>query len=179
MRRRTWPYLLSVILAGSCSLTHAQRTDLRLLAVLGSWERHDDSSRFEVTATDTANATSVIKGTCSTRGKCRLSLPLDHVYRVELSGTGHVPEHVILDLNGPTIKQRKWGYRMRFTLKLMPRIDSVDFGICERPLGYSHFEKKENQFTWDERYTHELTPYYETMQNAYEERMRKLVTTGR
>ncbi len=178
MRSRTWPYLLSVILAGSCSLAHAQRTDLRLLAVLGSWERNDDSSRFSVTATDTANAANVINATCSARGKCRLNLALDHVYRVELSGTGHVPKHVILDLNGPGIKQRKWGYRMRFTVKLMPRIDSVDFSICARPLGYSHFEKKENQFAWDERYTHELTPYYETMQNAYEERKRKLVTTA-
>jgi hypothetical protein len=178
MRSRIWNYLLPVILAGSCSLAHAQRTDLRLLAVLGSWERNDDSSRFAVTASDTANATHVISGTCSARGKCRLNLPLDHVYRVELTGTGHVTKHVILDLNGPTIKQRKWGYRMRFAVKLMPRIDSVDYSICERPLGFSHFEKKENQFTWDERYTHELTPYYETMQNAYEERKRKLATSG-
>lgn len=175
MRSRTWPYLLSMILAGSCSLCHAQRTDLRLLVVLGSWERHDDSSRFTVTATDTVNGAHVVTSTCSARGKCRLRLPLDRVHRLELSGTDHVPKHVILDLNGPDQKQRKWGYSMRFALKLMPRIDSVDYSICERSLGNSHFNKKENQFTWDERYTHELTPYYETMQNAYEERKRKRV----
>ncbi len=178
MQRRIWPYLLSVILAGSCTLVHAQRTDLRLLAVLESWERDDDSTRFSVMAVDTANAVSLITGTCSEGGKCRLSLPVDHVYRVELSGTGHVSKHVILDLNGPSIKQRKWGYRMRFAVKLMPRIDSVDYSICERPLGLSHFAKKENQFSWDERYTLELTPFYETMQNAYEDRKRKLVPIG-
>ncbi len=176
MRCRFRRYLFSMMLVGAYAAGHAQRTDLRLLAVLGSWERQDESSRFEVTARDTTNANNVIHVPCSTRGKCRLNLPLDHVYRVDLSGTRHVPKHVILDLNGPTIKERKWGYRMRFAVKLMPRLDSVDYSICERPLGYSHFEKKENQFTWDERYTHELTPYYETMQNAYEGRRRKLVT---
>ncbi len=151
------------------SVAIAQRTDVRFTVVLGSWDEHNDSAQFMLTAVDTAKASIILTGVCSISGKCRIDLPLDHVYRVEFSGTGHVPEHLIVDLNGPTIKQRKWGYRMRIALTLMPRIDPVDYSICERPISYAHFDPKDNQFIWDERYTFELTPYYETMQNQYKE----------
>ena len=119
-----------------------------------------------------------MKAECSAKGKCRLNLPLDHVYRVELSAEGHVPKHVVMDLNGPGIKQRKWGYNTRFKMKLMPRIDSVDFSVCERPVSMASFNKKENQFTWDEHYTFELTPYYETMENQYTDVVRRREGTG-
>lgn len=145
----------------------AQRTDMRLSAVASCWEKSDDTTRFTITALDTAAGATPLIAECSTKGKCRINLPLDHVYRVEISAEGHVPKHVMIDLNGPGIKQRKWGYDTRFKLKLMPRIDSVDYGICERPVGLASFNKKENQFVWDDRHTYELEPYYEAMENKY------------
>jgi hypothetical protein len=147
--------------------TTAQRTDLRLTAVVSCWEKGDDSTRFTITALDTATGAAPVRAECSTKGKCRLSLPLDHVYHVEISGEGHVPKHVMIDLNGPGIKQRKWGYNTRFKLKLMPRIDSVDFSVCDRPVSLGSFNKRENQIVWDERHTYDLAPYYEAMENQY------------
>lgn len=146
---------------------------MRLTAVVKCWEKTDDSARFSITAWDINVDTLPFKAECSSKGKCRLDLPLDHVYRVELSAEGHVPKHVIVDLNGPGIKQRKWGYNTRFKLKLMPRIDSVDYSVCERPVSMASFNKRENQFNWDDRYTFELTPYYETMENRYVEVARR------
>ncbi len=154
-------------------MASAQHTDLRLVAVVKCWEKTDDSTRFTITALDTAAGSAPMKAECSAKGKCRLDLPLDHVYRVELSSEGHVPKHVIVDLNGPGIKQRKWGYNTRFNVQLMPRVDSVDYSVCERPLSYARFNKKENEFIWDEQYSFYLTPYYETMQNRYAEVMRR------
>jgi hypothetical protein len=170
LRNRT-ALLLALALSGTTAA--AQRTNLRLVAVVRCWEKADDSTRFTITALDTAAGAVPIKADCSANGKCRLSLPLDHVYRVELAGESHVPKHVVVDLNGPGIKDRKWGYDTRFTVQLMPRIDSVDYSVCERPLSYARFDKKENQFNWDERYTYELTPYYETMENRYTEVVRR------
>lgn len=158
-----------LVLIGLLGSVSAQRTDLRLTAVVRCWEKTDDSTRFTITALDTAAGAVPMKAECSAKGKCRMNLPLDHVYRVELSGEGHVSKHVTIDLNGPGIKQRKWGYNMRFKMKLMPRIDSVDYSVCERPLSKAHFDKKTNQFVWDEQYTFDLTPYYETMENRYTE----------
>ena len=174
--RKRWPiFLLGV---GILSHSSAQRTDLHLTAVVRCWEKTDDSTRFTITALDTAAGAVPMKAECSAKGKCRLNLPLDHVYRVELSAEGHVPKHVVMDLNGPGIKQRKWGYNTRFKMKLMPRIDSVDFSVCERPVSMASFNKKENQFTWDEHYTFELTPYYETMENQYTDVVRRREGTG-
>lgn len=148
---------------------HTSATDLRFIVAVRCWEKGDDSTRFAVTATDTTTRGIVARTNCSAKGKCKLALPLDHVYRVEMSGDGHVPKHLVMDLNGPGIRQRKWGYDTRITVSLMPRIDSVDYGVCEKPLGFARFTKKENQFVWDERYTHELEPYYEAMENRYRE----------
>ncbi len=157
---------------GLLATVSAQPTDLRLTAMVRCWEKNDDLTRFTLTALDTSAGAVPIKAECSAKGKCRINLPLDHVYRVELAGEGHVPKHVMIDLNGPGIKQRKWGYNTRFKVKLMPRIDAVDYSVCERPLSKASFNKKENGIVWDERYTHDLTPYYETMENQYEEKSR-------
>ena len=156
---------LSVLILSPLAL--GQRTNVRLTVLLSSWDKQNDSAQFSLQAFDTAGTSSTVNGTCSDEGKCKIDLPLDHVYRLELAGTGHVAKHMILDLNGPTLKDRKWGYRMRITVKLMPRIKNVDYSICERPLGLSHFDHKDNQFVWDERYSAELEPYYEAMQNQY------------
>ncbi len=145
----------------------AQSTDLRLTAMVSCWEKQDDSTRFTISARDTAAGAIPLRAECSAKGKCRLVLPLDHVYRVELSAEGHVPKHVLMDLNGPGVKQRKWGYNSRFNVQLMPLVDSVDFSVCERPLSKASFNKKENQFVWDERYTYELAPFYESMEIRY------------
>jgi hypothetical protein len=166
-------YSVLFVLIGFLTNVSAQRTDLHLTAIVRCWEKTDDSTRFTISALDTAAGAMPIKAECSAKGKCRLNLPLDHVYRVELSGEGHVPKHVMIDLNGPGIKQRKWGYNTRFKLKLMPRIDSVDYSVCERPVSMGSFSKKENQIVWDERYTYDLTPYYETMENRYAEVARR------
>ena len=149
------------------ALLPAQSTDLRLIAVVSCWEKQDDSTRFTISALDTSSGAVPIRADCSARGKCRLNLPLDHVYRVELSAPGHVPKHVMMDLNGPGIKQRKWGYNTRFKVQLMPLVDSVDFSVCERPLSKAGFNKKENGFVWDERYTYDLAPFYESMEIRY------------
>jgi hypothetical protein len=162
-------YFAMLVSIGLLTAASAQRTDLRLTAAVRCWEKNDDSTRFTITALDTSAGAIQLKAECSAKGKCRIDLPLDHVYRVELSGEGHVPKHVVIDLNGPGIKQRKWGYSTRFTVKLMPRIDSVDYSVCERPLSKAHFDKKTNEFVWDEQYTFDLTPYYETMENRYTE----------
>ena len=138
-----------------------------------SWEKGNDSTAFSITALDTTAGAIPMKAPCSGKGKCKIDLPLDHVYRVEISRDGHVPKHVMMDLNGPSIKKRTWGYDTRFNLQLMPRIDSVDKSVCERPLSMASFNKKENQFVWDERYTYELTPYYEVMENRYVEVMQR------
>jgi len=171
MPKRWFTVLLSTV----CLVTtgSAQRTDLRLVAVVKCWEKTDDSTRFTITALDTSAGALPMKAECSAKGKCHITLPLDHVYRVELSAEGHVPKHVMIDLNGPGIKQRKWGYNTRFKVKLMPRIDSVDYSVCERPLSKASFNKKENDIVWDERYTFDLTPYYETMENRYADMMRR------
>lgn len=164
--RLVWLGGMALLFAGPVL---AQRTDLRLRVSVRCWEKDDDSTRFAVSAVDTVPGSTPISTDCSVKGKCKLTLPLDHVYRVEMNAPGHVPQHVILDLNGPGIRQRKWGYDTRISVELMPRIDSVDYSICERPIGKAHFNKRENQFVWDERYTHELEPYYETMENRYRE----------
>ena len=162
-------YSALLVFIGLLNTAFAQRTDLRLTAQVRCWEKTDDSTRFHITALDTSAGAVPVKAECSAKGKCRINLPLDHVYRVELSAEGHVPKHVMIDLNGPGIKQRKWGYNTRFKVKLMPRIDSVDYSVCERPLSKASFNKKENGIVWDERYTFDLTPYYETMENRYTE----------
>lgn len=172
-RMPTCRYPILFMLIGLIGQAQAQRTDLRLTTVVRCWEKGDDSTRFLITALDTSAGAVPIRAECSAKGKCRLSLPLDHVYRVELSAQGHVPKHVIMDLNGPGIKQRKWGYDTRFKLKLMPRIDSVDYSVCDRPVSLTSFNKRENQFIWDDRYTFELAPYYETMENRYVEVARR------
>jgi hypothetical protein len=166
-------YSALFMLIGFLTNVSAQRTDLHLTAMVRCWEKADDSTRFTITALDTSAGAIPMKAECSSKGKCRINLPLDHVYHVELSAEGHVPKHVKMDLNGPGVKQRKWGYRTRFKVKLMPRIDSVDYSVCERPLSLAHFDKKANEFVWDEHYTFDLTPYYETMENRYTEVMRR------
>lgn len=165
-------YFAFFVFIGLGATASAQRTDLRLTAIVRCWEKNDDFTRFTITALDTSAGAVPLKAECSAKGKCRINLPLDHVYRVELAGEFHVPKHVMIDLNGPGIKQRKWGYNSRFKVKLMPRIDSVDYSICERPLSKASFSKKENGIVWDELYTHDLTPYYESMENQYEEKSR-------
>jgi len=167
--RWSFALIMCLILLSGAS---AQRTDLRLTAVVRCWEKDDDFTRFSLSALDTAKGAIPLKAECSAKGKCHINLPLDHVYRVELAGEGHVPKHVMIDLNGPGIKQRKWGYTSRFKVKLMPRIDAVDYSVCERPLSKASFNKKENGIVWDERYTHDLTPYYEAIENQYEEKSR-------
>lgn len=162
---------VAMLFTPAAEAQHTSATDLRLTVAVRCWEKGDDSSRFSVTATDTTTRGIVARTDCSTKGKCKLALPLDHVYRVEMSGDGHVPKHLVMDLNGPGIRQRKWGYDTRITVSLMPRIDPVDYAICDKPLGLARFNMKENQFVWDERYTHELEPYYEAMENRYREVM--------
>lgn len=154
------------LLAGLSSLLSAQHDDLRLTAVLRSWDKTIDTAHFSLQATDTVSHV-VVKGVCDEHGKCFVRLPLYRVYRVELSGTGYVTNSLVLDLNGPTLKQRKWGYRLRIALPLMPRLDQVDYNICERPLSYARFDPKQNEYMWDERYSAELEPYYETLRNRY------------
>ena len=167
MQKRLRPIFIALLAMAFSTLAVGQRTNVRFTVLLSSWDKQNDTALFSLQAIDTAGTSSMVKGTCSRDGKCKIDLPLDHAYRLELAGTGHVPKHLILDLNGPTPKDRKWGYRMRITVKLMPRIKDVDYSICERPLGLSHFDHKDNQFVWDERYSAELEPYYETMQNQY------------
>jgi hypothetical protein len=164
MLMRLLPYFLALLTTVTAA---GQQSNVRFTLLLSSWDKQNDSASFSVNALDTAHTSAAIQSSCGKDGKCRVSLPLDHVYRLEMTGTGHVSKYVLLDLNGPTIKDRKWGYRMRITVKLMPELKGVDYSICERPLGLSHFDHKDNQFVWDERYSAELEPYYEAMQNQY------------
>ena len=156
--------MLAVVLLGT--RTQAQHDVMRFRGSAVSWEKDSALRELTITAVDTADATRVFR--CSGGDACRLKLPLDRGYRVEYSAPGYVPKHVLLNLAGPSIKQRKWGYDLRLRLVLMPRVKDVDYTVCERPMGLLQFEPGPNQFTWDERYLVDLEAYLETMHNAYE-----------
>lgn len=145
----------------------AQQDVLRFAGTVASWEEDTALRNATITAMDTADASRTFEVRCDGRGRGRLKLPLDRGYRITFSADGHVPKHVIMNLTGPGIKQRKWGYDVRLKLVLMPRLDGIDYAVCDRPMSLAHFAKGPNVFEWDERYTGELDPYLETMQNAY------------
>ena len=156
--------MLAVVLTGM--RMQAQHDVMRFRGSAVSWEKDSTLRELTITAVDTADATRVFH--CTGGDACRLKLPLDRGYRVEYSAPGYVPKHVLLNLAGPSIKQRKWGYDLRLRLVLMPRVKDVDYAVCERPMGLLQFEPGPNQFTWDERYLVDLESYLETMHNAYE-----------
>lgn len=156
--------MLALVLLGL--RMQAQHDVMRFRGSAVSWEKDSALRELTITAVDTADATRVFR--CTGGDACRLKLPLDRGYRVEYSAPGYVPKHVLLNLAGPSIKQRKWGYDLRLRLVLMPRVKDVDYTVCERPMGLLQFEPGPNQFTWDERYLVDLEAYLETMHNAYE-----------
>jgi hypothetical protein len=165
--RRSLLFLASV---ASFTLIAQDRTAVRFLGVIRSWDKDSTAHGFTMTATDTVPGALPIRAVCSEDGKCRMDLPLDKVYRIEFGASRHASQHLMLDTQGPTIKQRKWGYRVRVTVQLVPQVDQVDYSICEKPLALGSFDKKENQFTWDEAYTDGLGSFYEKLQNSYLDR---------
>ena len=166
MKHRGLRSLLMLAVALLGLKMQAQHDVMRFRGSAVSWEKDSTLRELTVTAVDTADATRVFR--CTGGDACRLKLPLDRGYRVEYSAPGYVPKHVLLNLAGPSIKQRKWGYDLRLRLVLMPRVKDVDYAVCERPMGLLQFEPGPNQFTWDERYLVDLESYLETMHNAYE-----------
>lgn len=156
-------FLVGLVLSG---LSFAQHDVMRFRGSAVSWEKDSALKELTITAVDTADATRMFR--CTGADGCRLKLPLDRGYRVEYTAPGHVPKHVLINLSGPTLKQRKWGYDLRLRLVLMPCVKDVDYSVCERPMGLLQFEPGPNQFTWDERYLVDLEAYLETMHNAYE-----------
>lgn len=173
MTTRKVAVVLAVI-GGTCAAPgdlFAQR-DVRFVGTVRSWDRDSAATGIELIATDTADAGMVVHGTCTEHGKCTAHLPLDHVFRVELRAARHVPQHVLVDLNGPTIKQRKWGYRMRMGMELMPWSPDVDYAICGKPLGLAHFDARNNAFTWDDAYSADMDQPYDVLRNAYLDKKR-------
>ena len=143
------------------------RTAVRFMGVIRSWDKDSTAHGFSMTATDTAPGALPIRAICTDDGKCRMELPLDRVYRIEFSAAHHAAERLVLDTHGPSIKQRKWGYRVRVSVQLVPQVEQVDYSICEKPIALGSFDTKENQFTWDEAYSDGLASFYEKLQNAY------------
>lgn len=150
----------------------AQHDVMRFRGTAVSWEKDSTLAEVVITAVDTADGTRVFR--CAGGDGCRLKLPLDRGYRVEFAAPGHVPKHVILNLTGPTLKQRKWGYDLRLRLVLMPRVQGVDFTVCGQAMGMLRFEPGPNQFSWDERYLVDMEAYLETLHNAYERALGRL-----
>lgn len=146
------------------------RTAVRFIGTIVSWDKDSTARQVSMTATDTVPGAAPVRAVCDGKGKCRMDLPLDRVYRIEFRAARHAPEHLMLDTHGPSIKQRKWGYRVRVDLKLIPRVEKLDYSICDKPVALGRFDAKENQFTWDEGYSDGLTSYYEILQNAYLDR---------
>ncbi len=153
--------------ASALVLNAQERTAIRFMGVIRSWDKDSTASGFSMTATDTVPGALPIRASCADDGKCRMELPLDKVYRIQFGAAWHASQHLVLDTRGPSIKQRKWGYRVRVSVQLVPQVENVDYSICEKPLALGSFDKKENQFTWDEAYSDGLASFYEKLQNAY------------
>lgn len=159
--------LLLLATVASFTLLAQDRTAVRFTGVVRSWDQDSTATSIAITAVDTVPGAAPIHATCDAKGTCRLELPLDRVYRIAFSAARHATAHLLLDTHGPSLKQRKWGYRVRVALTLMPLVPGLDYSVWEKPVGLGSFDAKENQFTWDEGYAAGYASYHEILQNAY------------
>lgn len=168
------PVLRLLVVVIGAVLVQAARAQgyavVRFIGVISSWDKDSTASAVALTAYDTVPGALPIRATCDAKGTCRMELPLDRVYRIEFSAARHATAHLLLDTHGPSIKQRKWGYRVRVALTLLPRVPGLDYSIWDKPVALGSFDPKDNQFTWDEGYSAGFSSYHEILQNAYLDR---------
>ena len=110
--------LLLLATVASFTLLAQDRTAVRFTGVVRSWDQDSTATSIAITAVDTVPGAAPIHATCDAKGTCRLELPLDRVYRIAFSAARHATAHLLLDTHGPSLKQRKWGYRVRVALTM-------------------------------------------------------------
>jgi hypothetical protein len=143
---------LIVLATSSC---FCQSEVFTLNGVVKDAESKKVLTKTTIVAKDTLEVGSIdraVFGKTDARGRYKLSLAYDGVYRVEYWSQGHVIKQVIIDLT--RIKDKERGNNVvTLEISLVPMLLHVDYSAYHVPVSVCRFDRKTKRFVWDEEYT--------------------------
>lgn len=134
----------------------AQPETFTLNGVVKDHDSKKVMAKVTVVAKDTlekGSADRTVYGRTDQRGKYKLSLAYDGVYRVEYWAQGHTAKRVIIDLTRVKEKDREGGNTIALEIALLPTLLNVDYSTYKEPVAVCRFDKKAKMFKWDAEYS--------------------------
>ena len=133
----------------------AQDETFTLNGVVKDQDSHALLGGTTITAMDTLGKVAsdrIVSIRADKRGRYKLSLPYDHIYRVEYWAQAHVAKRVIIDLTQTKAKHREGGNTMTLEISLLAMIAHVDYSAYLVPVAVCRFDRDEKKFKWDMAY---------------------------
>lgn len=146
-------YVVLVIFATGAARLHAQFEPVEILGTITDQDSRSIIDEGTVVATDRHDTTLRVTADLDTAGTYSMILPYDRSYRIEFTSPGYVARHVLVDLNGVAMANRRAGFGMVIDAILFKELPGVDYSVFnEEPTGICLYDKQQKTFIWDMSY---------------------------
>ena len=141
------------------------------LELRGSVRHSKISDVEEIKPIDSALVTIYCEGYPNTsiwtnkKGKCIFTLPLDKVYKVEVSKKGFTTKSFTVITKVPFDK--KAAYLFNFDIDLLEEINGLDVSILKKPIAKVTFDIFSDRFAYDIKYTNRINQDLKKMYKDY------------
>jgi hypothetical protein len=88
-------------------------------------------------------------------GHYQLQLEYDHVYTLSFGGTQYMKKTIVIDTREVSGKTLRKGYRMDLDISLFFNDDPEVALVLSQPIAKAFFDKKSDQFVFDQEYVEE------------------------
>jgi hypothetical protein len=101
------------------------------------------------------------------KGKCSFRLPLNRVFKIQVSKFGYVPKFFEVNTKVPTINLST--YSFKFDVDLFEEIKKLDVSVLKKPIAKVTFDVIYDRFQYDESYTGRINFDIKKMYKMYYE----------
>ncbi len=134
-------------------LSQAQFEPVEIFGKVTDQDSQQIISEGQVIAIDRYDTSFQISAALDTAGKYSMIVPYDHSFSIEFSSPGFVARHVLVDLNGVAMANRRAGFGMVIDAVLFKELPGVDYSLFkEEPTGICLYDKELKTFVWDMSY---------------------------
>lgn len=99
------------------------------------------------------------------KGKCSFKLPLDKVFKIEVSKSGFVTK--IIEVNTKVPNEKKDAYSFVFDIDIFEEVKGLDVSVLQKPVARVTFNNLETRFAYDVSYTSKINLELKKMYKNY------------
>ena len=90
----------------------------------------------------------------NSKGKCDFRLPLEHIFKIQVSKNGFVSKYFEVKTVVPKTNFGK--YEFNFNLDIFEEIKNMDVSVLKKPIGKVFFDPDNKRFEYDDIYSSEV-----------------------